>query len=148
MPQQKNPKPDRRDRGQGKRNPNISKYIAARLDFPQRTFTLKWIPNVDTPHEPSLAIMLQPMLRGIELTSLTMEELMMFKAFMDTAVDLAKPIVERLDAQAQWDLEHGLGINRRLYRPPSQLLNFGTPPPLPYNYQPNPTTGDNDNDSD
>lgn len=113
------------------RGVDISPMLLARLDLPTRSFNLKWIVNDDTPDEPSLIIAPTPTLSGIDLTALTVEELLLFKRFIDIAIDTAMPICRALDDAATDDFENGLGVNRRLYRPASQLLNFGTPKPTP-----------------
>lgn len=131
MPQQ-----GKRTERRSARTLNISPLLVSRLDLPTRSMSLKWVPKEDTPDEPSLLLVPTPTLRGIDLTALTVEELMLLKRFFDTAIETALPICKALDDAAQHDFEHGLGINRRLYRPQPQLLNFGAPKPIT-----NPTQG-------
>jgi hypothetical protein len=108
----------------------------ARVDLPTRSFSLKWVPAERDDDEPSLLLVPAPRLTGMDLTALTVAELMHLKQFLDTAIETAKPVCQALDDIAQHDFDHGLGINRRLYRPLSQFLNFGAPKPPP-----NPTEG-------
>ena len=125
-----------------RRDDTIDPHLLAQVDLPTRTFKLTWVLD-EGDAEAGLLLIPGPALRGMDLAALTVTELMHFKALMDLAFEQALPICQRRDAAAQHDFDHGLGLNKRLYRPPSQFLNFGTLEPTP-----NPTQGQDDVEQD
>lgn len=136
MPQQKK-KPSGNTR-----TVEIDKNLLMRLDLPRRSFSAIWMVQEDTPEDPALMIRCSPPMTAMDLTSMTHVELMQFKTFLLGAIEAAEPITKHLDQVAQDDFENGLGVHRRLYRPPAQLLNFGTPPPRPAPPAPQPDTNE------
>lgn len=139
MPNQRsNPRP---------RRTNLSPNLVARLDLYGRVFTLKWAQDEEDGDRLSLLFGVQPALKWMDLLSLPMGDLLILKKMFDLAIETAMPIVAQLDAEAEQAWEEGVGVARRLYRPPAHFLNFGAPPPEP-KIQPDPTEqGDEDVDT-
>lgn len=63
----------------------------------------------------------------ISLTLMTADELAVFKEFMDTAFERARPICELLDQRAQEAFENGVDSHTRLYRPDPKFFNRDLP---------------------
>ena len=63
----------------------------------------------------------------ISLTLMTAAELDVFKEFMDTAFERARPICELLDQRAQEAFENGDDSHVRLYRPEPKFFNRDLP---------------------
>lgn len=109
-------------------------------------FTLKWVVDDEDEGRIGLLFGVQPPLKWMDMLALPMGDLLLLKEMFDLAIETAGPIVARLDAEAEKNWEEGLGVARRMYRPPANFLNFGTPAPQSKT-QPNPTESESDADT-
>lgn len=104
-------------RMKAKRN-NTSTFgdqVAAVLNIIRRQFRIL-IQEADNEDQPIITLVVEPASKGIQLTTLTVEELDALQEFYNFAFDMARPICEELDNETRAAYERGEDAKSRLYR--------------------------------
>ncbi len=102
------------------------------LKMDRRTFNL-WRDDKDTDQpleNRSVVIGFNPMIRGLNLSALTEQELNAFEHFINECIAIARPKVQELDHRASQAKTTGDYSYKRIWRIAPQFIDFRTMPPI------------------